>query len=512
MIRPRPVTTRRRLLQAVAIASWTALLAGCGGSNASNTYTSGSSTPSTYTIAVNVSGLSGQGLVLQLNAGSDLAITANGAATFPAAIATGDTYVVSVSAQPTQPTQTCSVSGGSGTVGMTDVSGIAITCVTAMPTLATVATLYSFTGNAPGGSGAVPNGSLIQGQDGGLYGTTAGTVYRMTTAGEETTLYSFPLLSNADYVGGTAAGLILASDGNFYGTTQGNGVGNDISGTVYRMSPMGTVSTIHTFSGADLGDLAMSSGVIQGRDGLLYGIAFAANIFGMTTTGTVETETPIVGYTSQATLVQTRDGTLYGTTSGGGPNVEGEFGTGTAFKSVPGSGAVTTIYIFKGAFGGPPGDPAAPGFPLIEGADGNLYGTTAYGGNPSVACPQGCGTVFRMTPAGVETPLYSFGANPADGQSPSGALVLATDGNLYGTTLAGGSLNANCKAATGCGTLYRITPSGTVTILYSFGTNASDGAEPSGALLQAGDGNLYGTTLSGGSMNAGTAFKLTLAP
>jgi uncharacterized repeat protein (TIGR03803 family) len=512
MLRPRPVTTRRRLPQAVAITSWTVLLAACGGSSTSNTYTSGPSPPSTYTIAVNVSGLSGTGLVLQLNGGGDLAITTNGAATFPTALASGNTYTVTVSAQPTQPAQTCSVSGGSGTVGMTDVSGIAVTCVTAMPTPATVTTVYSFTGNASGGSGTAPNGSLVQGQDGGLYGTTAGTVFRITTAGEETTLYSFPPFANANYVGGTAAGLILANDGNFYGTTQGNGVGNDISGTVYRITPTGTVSTIHTFSGPDLGDLFMSSGVIQGQDGLLYGIAFASNIFSMTTAGTDLTETPIVGYTTQASLIQTRDGTLYGTTNGGGPNVQGEFGTGTAFKSVPGSGTVTTIYIFKGAFGGPPGDPAAPVFPLIEGADGNLYGTTAYGGNPSDACPPGCGTVFKITPAGVETALYSFGASPTDGQSPSGALVLASDGNFYGTTLAGGSPNANCKAATGCGTLYRITPSGTLTVLYSFGTNAGDGAEPSGALLQAGDGNLYGTTVSGGSMNAGTVFKLTLAP
>ena len=372
-------------------------------------------------------------------------------------------------------------------------------------------TLYSFTGNASGDSGAAPHGSLIMGQDGDLYGTTPETIFRITTAGEETTLYSFPAPTDANYAGGTGAGLILASDGNFYGTTQGNGIGNDISGTVYRMSPTGAVSTINTFSGADLGDLPMSSGVTQGDDGRLYGIAFTSMIFSMTTAGTVETETPIPGYPSQAPLVQARDGTLYGITSGGGPNVQGEFGTGTAFKSVPGSGAVTTIYVFKGAFGGPPGDPAAPGFPLIEGADGNLYGTTAYGGTPSVTCPQGCGTVFRITPSGVETVLYSFGANPTDGQSPSGALVLANDGNFYGTTLAGGSPNANCTAATGCGTIYRITPLGAATVLYSFGTDASDGIAPIGALLQASDGSLYGATISGGSANSGTVFKLTVS-
>jgi uncharacterized repeat protein (TIGR03803 family) len=106
--------------------------------------------------------------------------------------------------------------------------------------------------------------------------------------------------------------------------------------------------------------------------------------------------------------------------------------------------------------------------------------------------------------------LYSFGAGPSDGQNPSGALVLASDGNFYGTTLAGGTPNANCKVSNGCGTLYSITPSGTETVLYSFGANASDGIGPSGALLEARDGNLYGTTTAGGTANAGTAFKLVL--
>jgi uncharacterized repeat protein (TIGR03803 family) len=107
--------------------------------------------------------------------------------------------------------------------------------------------------------------------------------------------------------------------------------------------------------------------------------------------------------------------------------------------------------------------------------------------------------------------LYSFGSSAADGQGPSGALVLASDGNFYGTTLAGGTPNANCMASNGCGTLYRITPSGTETVLYSFGTNASDGIGPSGALLQASDGNFYGTTTTGGTANAGTVFKLVLS-
>ena len=122
---------------------------------------------------------------------------------------------------------------------------------------------------------------------------------------------------------------------------------------------------------------------------------------------------------------------------------------------------------------------------------------------------QGCGTVFKITPAGTETVLHSFGATGTDGQSPSGSLLLGSDGNFYGVTPNGGS-SANCKLANGCGTVYRITPSGVETVLYSFGTTASDGLVPSGALIQASDGNLYGTTVDGGMAGMGNVFRLEL--
>ncbi len=156
-----------------------------------------------------------------------------------------------------------------------------------------------------------------------------------------------------------------------------------------------------------------------------------------------------------------------------------------------------------------PGYPEIDGGPLIQGTDGNLYGAAPAGG--SGACPNGCGTVFRVTPAGVITVLYSFGSNAADGQTPSGGLVQSIDGNFYGLTWTGGntppgSATPNCN----CGTIFRITPAGEETVLYSFGTNANDGKQPSGALLQASDGNFYGTTRSGGTSNDGTVFKLVV--
>jgi hypothetical protein len=240
----------------------------CSVANGSGTISAGNVTVTitcvtvSHSVSVTVSGLSGTGLALQLNGGNNLLITANGTVAFAASINSGATYAVSVETQPTLPPQTCSVTNGSGTIGTANVSGVAVTCIT--PTSLT--TLYSFTG---GSDGAGPNGSLVQGQDGSLYGSTSGTVFRITISGEETTLYSFPSPSSANYAGGTSAGLILASDGNFYGTMQGNGLGNNISGTLYRISPAGAESVIYTWSGADVGDLPLFGGVIQGSSGLL---------------------------------------------------------------------------------------------------------------------------------------------------------------------------------------------------------------------------------------------------
>jgi uncharacterized repeat protein (TIGR03803 family) len=214
-------------------------------------------------------------------------------------------------------------------------------------------------------------------------------------------------------------------------------------------------------------------------------------------------------------LVQTSDGSLYGTTDGAGA-----YGMGSVFRVKP---DLTRLY----SFGGMSGDALAPLSPMIQGSDGNLYGTTTTGGTPNATCPQGCGTVFKVTPSGVETVLYSFGGTASDGQGPSGALVQASDGNFYGMTVAGGSTvsnaSSNCSSAkvyigytniyngySGCGTIYRITPTGVETVLYSFGSAPADGVEPTGALLLAADGNLYGTTTAGGRANAGTVFKLAL--
>jgi uncharacterized repeat protein (TIGR03803 family) len=182
----------------------------------------------------------------------------------------------------------------------------------------------------------------------------------------------------------------------------------------------------------------------------------------------------------EAALVQGLDGELYGTTYEGGVNNEG-----TVFRIKP-SGQVFRLYSFCAQTNC--GDGSHPVASLIQGTDGNFYGTTADGG--AHAQNNDGGTVFKITPAGVLTTLYSFcaQANCADGSAPSASLLRATDGNFYGTTYSGG--------ANSYGTVFKMTPQGTVTTLYSFGF--ADGTYPSG-LVQAKDGGLYGTTYLGGA-------------
>jgi uncharacterized repeat protein (TIGR03803 family) len=201
-----------------------------------------------------------------------------------------------------------------------------------------------------------------------------------------------------------------------------------------------------------------------------------------------------------AGLVQATNGDFYGTTAYGGVNCA-PGGCGTVFRITP-TGTLTTLYSFDGTDGeGPNG--------LVQATNGDFYGTTAYGG---VNCaPAGCGTVFRITPTGTLTTLYTFCSQNActDGENPFAGLVQATNGDFYGTTADGG--------ATGYGTVFKITPGGKLTSLYSFCSQSGclDGYYPETALVQATNGDFYGTTYYGGANNgilgttAGTVFKIT---
>jgi uncharacterized repeat protein (TIGR03803 family) len=178
--------------------------------------------------------------------------------------------------------------------------------------------------------------------------------------------------------------------------------------------------------------------------------------------------------------VQATDGNFYGTTPHGG-----RYGNnGTVFKITP-QGSVTTLHSFDNTDGAVPMD-------LVQATNGNLYGTTSNGGDLTCNFGQGCGTFFEITTGGKLTTLRRF--SNTDGVLPIG-LVQATDGNFYGTTILGGNLT--CPQ--GCGTVFEITPGGKLTTLHLF--HETDGAEPFARPMQATDGNFYGTTTSGGDLN-----------
>ena len=194
-----------------------------------------------------------------------------------------------------------------------------------------------------------------------------------------------------------------------------------------------------------------------------------------------------------AALVQGTDGNFYGTTDDGG-----SFGFGTAFKLTP-TGSLTTLHSFCEASNCADGINPAAGLAL--GTDGNVYGTTVRGGRSNA------GTIFRMTLQGILTTLHNF--TGADGSFPETALVQAADGAFYGTASAGANTSACPGTDSGCGTVFKITSQGSFRTLHSF--DSIDGATPLGALIQAIDGNLYGTTFKGGPAGLGTVFRISPA-
>jgi uncharacterized repeat protein (TIGR03803 family) len=353
--------------------------------------------------------------------------------------------------------------------------------------------LYSFAGSPDGDN---PIAGLVQANDGNLYGTTYeggtngdGMIFRITTSGTETPLYSF----TDGYDGAHPyAGLMQASDGNLYGTTEDGGTNGD--GTVFRMTTNGVLTPLYSFTGGHDG-ASPRGGLVQASDGYLYGTTanggtnFDGTVFRMTTNGVL---TPLYSFTGghdgtfpEAALVQAGDDNLYGTTYAGGTN-----GDGVVFR-ITTNGAETPLYSFTNG-----NDGAHPAAGLMQANDGNLYGTTADGGT------NGDGAIFRITTDGVLTPLYSF-TDGHDGADPEAALAQASDGNLYGTCYEGGT--------NGYGTIFQITTNGALTPLYSF-ADGHDGADPFAGLVQASDGNLYGTAPGGGTNSDGTVFGLALSP
>ncbi len=302
--------------------------------------------------------------------------------------------------------------------------------------------------------------------------------------------------------------LIQGTDGNFYGTT-----GPLDGDPIFKITPSGMLTTVYSFTSDDANSL------MQAGDGNFYGTTRAGTIFKLTPQGTLTTLFQFAGPDGSGPaggLIQAADGNFYGTTQGGGASRSAtSSGAGTVFQMTP-AGKLTTLHSFAGP------DGAQPVAGLVQGTDGNFYGTTLYGGSgacPSTMfAPSGCGTIFKLTPGASLTTLYNFGGT-SDGINPAANLIQATDGNFYGTTSYGGG--GDCpdiltgSANNGCGTIFKITPEGSFATLYSF--NVTDGALPSG-LIQATDGNVYGITEYGGTGSChtlleangcGTIFKIT---
>ncbi|MGO8673175.1 MAG: choice-of-anchor tandem repeat GloVer-containing protein, partial [Capsulimonadaceae bacterium] len=359
------------------------------------------------------------------------------------------------------------------------------------------------------------------------------------------TLHSFTGLDGVE----PAAGLALGTDGNFYGTTAQGGANGD--GSIFMITPGGAIHTLYSFTGPD-GD-EPEFPLTPGNGGFFYGTTEQGGAYGYGTlfkflpyglNGIFEGLITLYSFSGPdgeqpvGGLVAASDGNVYGTTNCGGASyTSGNPGDGTVFMITP-DDALTTLYSFSGPDGQYPNG-------LVQGTDGNFYGTTTDGGS-------GNGVVFEITAAGALTDLYSFGAASTDGQWPDAGLVQGTDGNFYGTTEFGGAAsdgtvfqvtpggvlttlisftgtngdepqadlvqgsNGNLYGTTawggafGDGSAFDVTPAGELTTLHSF--DGVDGVGLEGSLVQGDDGNYYGTTCFGGGSDLGTVFALVSGP
>jgi uncharacterized repeat protein (TIGR03803 family) len=334
--------------------------------------------------------------------------------------------------------------------------------------------LYNFTGVS-----AIPSSGLMSDAQGNAYGVTlngghdgSGSAYQLSPTSGYHLLYAF----NGGGGGKTPEGnLVMDSAGNLYGTTfyggaSMEGCSSHSCGVVFELSPpadgegLWTETVLHSF--------CQNAGCADGAN-------------------------PTSGVTIDSA------GNLYGTTQRGG-----SFDNGAVFELSPSAVGWTETVLHS--FGITNDDGTLPGGGLIFDGDGNLYGTTQTGGQNQA------GIVFELSHVGdswSETILYAFGDFSGDGSEPLGTLAFDAAGNLYGTTQVGGSFNCSIG---GCGTVFQLTPSGgnwLETIIHNF--RGSDGAFPLAGVVLDSDGNVYGTTNTGGNegsctkLGCGVAFKLT---
>jgi uncharacterized repeat protein (TIGR03803 family) len=372
----------------------------------------------------------------------------------------------------------------------------------AAPAAAAVDTFHSFAGP----EGETPAAPLVQGSDGYLYGVAAhggdfnllgpdggGTIFRTDGFGNLTTLHVF-----AGFDGAVPTGIVQAPSGVFYGTTTYGGEPGTPSlspgnGTIFRMDAAGNFAVLFVFPGGSRG--FRPGPVTVGRDGALYGTAVGGQTLYALLPGIVYRFDPATGdYRVLHTFVvsdgrdpsgklfEANDGFFYGTTNEGGV-----WNAGVVYK-VDAAGNFAVVHGFAN------GEGSNPKAGVFQASDGFFYGTlenATYGGK-----------IFRVDAAGNFATVFSFGPYSADGWAPTTNPIEGRDGYFYGTTPRGGG-----TATTGSyGVVYRLTRSGSLTVLHAF--TGPDGISPSAALLQAGDGTLYGSTIVGGASGLGTLFKL----
>jgi uncharacterized repeat protein (TIGR03803 family) len=308
----------------------------------------------------------------------------------------------------------------------------------------------------------------------------------------ESTLVNFPSITNGPVL--PSGGLIIDAAGHLYGSAQG---GVNSLGAIFKITPEGAVSVLHSFNGSDGSYPTVN--LIRDRSGNLYGTTSQGGASADCPCGTVFKLTPdgeltvlhsfTGGYAYPSALTLDSAGNLYGFEYATNAN-------GSIFKVTP-DGVFSLVYNFCSLSNC--ADGSAPVGSLIINKAGNLYGTTNRGGQFNQ------GTVFELTPEYAESVLYSF-TGVSDGGNPVGKLTQDADGNMYGVTYAGGSTTSSAY-----GTLFKITPTGVESVLYSFCrvTGCTDGARPAGAVVLDASGNLYGTTILGGTADAGVVFKVT---
>jgi len=411
----------------------------------------------------------------------------------------------------------------------------------------TFQTLHTFTGIPS--DGANPWNDLLLDVNGTLYGTTSfggggvyatnmGTAYTLNSEGTETVLYSFCSLANCADGWLPQSNVLQDGQGNLYGVTLFGGnmtstnCTNNGCGVVYKLDASGHLTVLHTFTGGTDGNTPQ--GLNMDSAGNLYGITFFGGdlncgmpnpqyalpgcgvVYKMDTSGN---ETVLYTFTGGADgaspntyLTFDSAGNIYGVTNFRGNPADctqyGQTGCGTVFK-LDQTGKLTTLYTFTGL-----ADGWLANGPLVLDAEGNLYGATSYGGSLTCMPPNGCGVVFKLTPAGTYSVLHTF--TGPDGAFPPMGLIGDGNGNLYGVTEWGGN-SADCSwsaaftppvPSPGCGVVFKMDTSGHETVLYTF-TGLSDGAAPGSTPVMDSQGNLYGNTLYGGDFSCVTGVHST---